>query len=136
MDRILELPVGTKFSVVGPVVKGRKGEYGKLFEELKREGFMRVRVDKDMRTLDEDIVLDKKYKHDIAVVVDRLVIREGVRTRLADSVDTSLKWGGNRLAVLRSSSAIIEPKYSATSGIWSAMVMLGYELKMSGCRLA
>jgi hypothetical protein len=65
--------------VLAPVVRGRKGEYGKLFEELKREGFTRVRVDKEMRTLDEDIVLDKKYKHDIEVVVDRLVMKEGVR---------------------------------------------------------
>jgi len=91
VDRILELAEGTKFQVLSPVVRGRKGEYGKLFEELKREGFMRVRVDKAMRTLDEDIVLDKKYKHDIEVVVDRLVMKEGVRSRLADSVETALR---------------------------------------------
>jgi excinuclease ABC subunit A len=91
VDRILELAEGTKFSVLAPVVKGRKGEYGKLFEELKREGFMRVRVDKDMRTLDEDIVLDKKYKHSIDVVVDRLVLKDGIRSRLADSVETALR---------------------------------------------
>ncbi|HEY5540248.1 MAG TPA: excinuclease ABC subunit UvrA [Coriobacteriia bacterium] len=91
VDRILELPEGTKFSVLAPVVKGRKGEYGKLFEEFKREGFMRVRVDKEMRTLDEEIVLDKKYKHDIDVVVDRLALKEGIRSRLADSVETALR---------------------------------------------
>jgi excinuclease ABC subunit A len=91
VDRILELEDGTKFQVLAPVVRGRKGEYGKLFEELKREGFTRVRVDKAMRTLDEDIVLDKKYKHDIEVVVDRLVMKEGVRSRLADSVETALR---------------------------------------------
>jgi excinuclease ABC subunit A len=91
VDRILELPEGTKFQVLAPVVRGRKGEYGKLFDELRREGFTRVRVDKAPRTLDEDIVLDKKYKHDIEVVVDRLVMKEAVRSRLADSVETALR---------------------------------------------
>ncbi|MBE0416666.1 MAG: excinuclease ABC subunit UvrA [Coriobacteriia bacterium] len=99
VDRILELAQGTKFQVLAPVVKGRKGEYGKLFEELRREGFTRVRVDKEMRTLDEDIVLDKKYKHDIEVVVDRLVMKEGVRTRLADSVETALRLAGGTVLV-------------------------------------
>ncbi len=99
VDRILELAEQTKFQVLAPVVKGRKGEYGKLFEELKREGFMRVRVDKEMRTLDEDITLDKKYKHDIEVVVDRLVMKDGVRGRLADSVETALKLAGGTVIV-------------------------------------
>ncbi|MDF1541553.1 MAG: excinuclease ABC subunit UvrA [Anaerosomatales bacterium] len=91
VDRILELAEGTKFQVLAPVIRGRKGEHGKLFDELRREGFTRVRVDRAMRTLDEDIVLDKKFKHDIEVVVDRLVMKDGVRTRLADSVETALR---------------------------------------------
>ena len=91
VDRILELAEGTKFQVLAPVVKGRKGEYGKLFDDLKREGFTRVRVDGEVRALDEEIVLDKKYKHDIDVVVDRLVMKDGIRTRLADSVETALR---------------------------------------------
>jgi excinuclease ABC subunit A len=91
VDRILELPEGTKFSVLAPIVKGRKGEYGKLFDDLKREGFLRVRVDKEMRTLDEQIVLDKKYKHSIDVVVDRLALKDGIRSRLADSIETALR---------------------------------------------
>ncbi|MDP2401419.1 MAG: excinuclease ABC subunit UvrA, partial [Actinomycetota bacterium] len=91
VDRILELAEGTKFQVLAPVVKGRKGEYGKLFDDLKREGFTRVRVDKEMRTLDEEIVLDKKFKHDIDVVIDRLVMKEGLRSRLADSIETALR---------------------------------------------
>jgi excinuclease ABC subunit A len=99
VDRILELGEGTKFQVLAPVVRGRKGEYGKLFDELKREGFTRVRVDKEMRTLDEQITLDKKYKHDIEVVVDRLVMKEGVRTRLADSVETALRLAGGTVLV-------------------------------------
>ncbi|HSK48606.1 MAG TPA: excinuclease ABC subunit UvrA [Coriobacteriia bacterium] len=91
VDRIIELPAGTKFQVLAPVVRGRKGEYGKLLEDLRREGFTRARVDKEVRTLDEEIVLDKKYKHDIEVVVDRLVMKEGIQTRLADSVETALR---------------------------------------------
>ncbi len=99
VDRILELAEGARFQVLAPVIKGRKGEYGKLFEELKREGFTRVRVDTEMRTLDEEIVLDKKFKHDIEVVVDRLVIKDGVRGRLADSVETALRLAGGSVLV-------------------------------------
>jgi len=91
VDRILEMAEGTKFQVLAPVVRGRKGEYGKLFEDLKREGFTRVRVDKEVRGLDEEITLDKKFKHDIDVVIDRLVLKEGIRSRLADSIETALR---------------------------------------------
>ena len=76
--------------VLAPVVRGRKGEYGKLFEELRAEGFTRVKVDGELRRLEEDIVLDKKYKHDISVVVDRLVMRPDLRKRLADSIETAV----------------------------------------------
>ena len=76
--------------VLAPVVRGRKGEYGKLFEELRAEGFTRVKVDGELRRLEEDIELDKKYKHDIAVVVDRLVMRPDLRKRLADSIETAV----------------------------------------------
>lgn len=99
VDRISELAEGTRLHVLAPVVKGRKGEYGKLFEDLRREGFARVRVDKEMRTLDEDIVLDKKFKHDIEVIVDRLVIKDGVRTRLTDSVETALRLAGGTVLI-------------------------------------
>src|SRR5512139_3359741 len=91
VDRVLELPQGTKFQVLAQVVKGRKGEYGKLLDDLRREGFTRVRIDKELRGLDEEIVLEKKYKHDIDVVVDRLVMKDNIRTRLADSVETALR---------------------------------------------
>ena len=99
VDRILELADKTKFSVLAPVVKGRKGEYGKLFEDLKREGFARVRVDGEQRGLDEEIVLDKKYKHNIDVVVDRLVMKDGIRTRLADSVESALRLADGTVVV-------------------------------------
>ncbi len=99
VDSILALAEGTKFQVLAPVVKGRKGEYGKLIEELRREGFVRARVDKEVRGLDEEIVLDKKYKHDIDVVVDRLAIKPGVQTRLADSVETALRLAGGTVLI-------------------------------------
>jgi len=94
VDRVMELPEGTRFSVLAPVVRGRKGEHSKLLEDLKREGFTRMRVDRETRSLDEAIVLDKKRKHDIEVVVDRLVMKEALRTRLTDSIETALRLAG------------------------------------------
>src|SRR5438552_2692236 len=88
IDHVMTLDEGTRFMVLAPVVRGRKGEYGKLLEELRGEGFTRVKVDGDVRQLDDPIELDKKYKHDISVVVDRLVMRPDLRKRLADSVET------------------------------------------------
>jgi excinuclease ABC subunit A len=90
IDQVMELPEGTRFMVLAPIVRGRKGEYGKQFEELRAEGFTRVKVDGELRRLDQDIVLDKKYKHDIAVVVDRLVMKHDLRKRLADSIETAV----------------------------------------------
>jgi excinuclease ABC subunit A len=99
VDAILRLPEGTKFQVLAPIVKGRKGEYGKLLGELKAEGFTRVRVDKEVRTLDEEIVLDKKFKHDIDVVIDRLAIKEGLQSRLAESVEMGLKLAAGTVVI-------------------------------------
>ena len=90
IDQVMELPEGTRFMVMAPIVRGRKGEYGKQFEELRAEGFGRVKVNGELRRLDEEIVLDKKYKHDIAVVVDRLVMKTDLRKRLADSIETAV----------------------------------------------
>ncbi|MCX6364885.1 MAG: excinuclease ABC subunit UvrA, partial [Actinobacteria bacterium] len=89
VDQVCDLDGGTRFSVVAPVVRGRKGEYGKLFDQFRADGFTRVRVDGEVRELEEDIDLDKKYKHDVAVVVDRLVMKDGLRRRLTDSVETA-----------------------------------------------
>ena len=88
-DQVLELEEGTRFMVLAPVVRGRKGEYGKLLEELRAEGFARVLVDGELRSLEEEIPLEKQVKHEIAVVVDRLVMRTDVRKRLADSIETA-----------------------------------------------
>ncbi|HWE33872.1 MAG TPA: excinuclease ABC subunit UvrA [Solirubrobacteraceae bacterium] len=90
IDQVMELPGETRFMVLAPIVRGRKGEYGKQLEELRNEGFTRVKVDGELRRLDEEIVLDKKYKHDIGVVVDRLVMKAELRKRLADSIETAV----------------------------------------------
>jgi excinuclease ABC subunit A len=90
IDHVMTLEEGTRFMALAPMVRGRKGEYGKLLEELRGEGFTRVKVDGEVRQLDEPIELDKKYKHDISVVVDRLVMRPDLRKRLADSVETAV----------------------------------------------
>ncbi len=90
IDQVMELPEGTRFMVLAPIVRGRKGEYGKQLEELRGEGFTRAKIDGELRRLDEEIALDKKYKHDIAIVVDRLVMKGELRKRLADSVETAV----------------------------------------------
>src|SRR6476659_4747030 len=89
VEQILALPDGTRFTVNAPVVRDRKGEYGALFEELRNEGFSRVKVDGEQHTLDDPPTLDKKFKHTIEVVVDRLVMKEDLRQRLAQSVETA-----------------------------------------------
>src|SRR5216117_2514492 len=91
VDRVLLQPAGTRLLVLAPVVRGRKGEYKKLFFDLQRQGFSRVRVNGVARELGEEIELDKKRKHTIDVVVDRLVVKDGLGARLADSLETALR---------------------------------------------
>ncbi|MBB3695035.1 excinuclease ABC subunit UvrA [Sphingomonas sp. BK580] len=91
VDRVMALPEGTRLYLLAPVVRGRKGEYRKELAEWQKAGFTRVRIDGEVHEIDEAPALDKKYKHDIEVVVDRLVVREDVATRLADSFETALK---------------------------------------------
>jgi excinuclease ABC subunit A len=91
VDRVMALPEGTRLFLLAPVVRGRKGEYRKELTEWQRVGFTRVRIDGQYYEIDEAPVLDKKYKHDIEVVVDRIVVREGIQSRLADSFETALK---------------------------------------------
>jgi len=90
IDQVMALPEGSRFMVLAPIVRGRKGEYGKQLEELRAEGFTRAKVDGELRRLEEEIVLDKKFKHDIAVVVDRLVMKPDLRKRVADSIETAV----------------------------------------------
>ncbi len=99
VDRLLELPDGTRYQVLAPVVRGRKGEYADLFAELQTKGFARARVDGAVVALTEVPALEKKLKHSIEVVVDRLVAKDGVRRRLTDSVETALSLAGGLLIV-------------------------------------
>src|SRR5204862_6381046 len=90
VEQILSLSDGARFTVNAPVVRDRKGEYRELFEELRNEGFTRVKVDGEQHLLEEVPALDKKFKHTIEVVVDRLVMKEDLRTRLTQSVETAI----------------------------------------------
>ncbi|HEX9892871.1 MAG TPA: excinuclease ABC subunit UvrA, partial [Gemmatimonadales bacterium] len=90
-DAILQWPEGTRLEILGPVVRGRKGEFKDLFEDLRKRGFVRVRVDGEIYELDKVPALHRRHNHDVAVVVDRLVVREGDRGRLVDSIETALK---------------------------------------------
>ncbi len=91
VDQVLTLPSGTKIQVLSPVVRGRKGEYRQIFTQMRKEGFVRARVNGRLRELDESIELDKNKKHTIEVVVDRLVVTPDIPRRLADSLETALK---------------------------------------------
>ncbi|MBD8061294.1 excinuclease ABC subunit UvrA [Oceanitalea stevensii] len=99
VDRLQEMPEGTRFQILAPVVRGRKGEYLDLFRELQSTGFSRARVDGTVVSLAEPPTLEKKIKHDIDVVVDRLVVRESMRQRLTDSVETALRLAEGLLVV-------------------------------------
>ncbi len=91
VDVIMDLSEGTKIQVLAPVVRGRKGEHVKLFEQAKKSGYVRVMVDGNMYELSDEIKLEKNKKHNIEIVVDRLSIREGIQKRLTDSIETALK---------------------------------------------
>ncbi|HEX6487446.1 MAG TPA: excinuclease ABC subunit UvrA [Candidatus Dormibacteraeota bacterium] len=93
-DRVEQLPAGTRLMVLGPVIRGRKGEYHQLLEDVRRQGFVRVRVDHQIYELGEDIPIEKNKKHDIEVVVDRIVVGPDQRTRLVDSIETATRMGG------------------------------------------
>jgi len=91
VDRVMALPEGSRHYLLAPVVRGRKGEYRKELAEWQKAGFQRVRIDGEFFAIEDAPALDKKYKHDIEVVVDRIVVREGIESRLADSFETALK---------------------------------------------
>ena len=100
VDQVMELPEGTRFSVLAPLVRGRKGEYEKLLAELARKGFPRARIDGEVRELSGFIKLPKNYKHTIEVVVDRLVAKSDIRRRVADSIETALQLAEGSAAIL------------------------------------
>jgi excinuclease ABC subunit A len=98
-DRVMTLEEGTRFMVMAPVVRGRKGEFEKLLEQFRLEGYTRVRVDNALRRLDEEIKLDKKFNHDISVVVDRLVMKGDLRRRLSESIEAAAGLAGGVVEV-------------------------------------
>jgi excinuclease ABC subunit A len=98
-DRIMALPERTRIQIMAPLVKGRKGEHVKLLEDVARQGYVRVRVDGEIRDLSEEIRLEKNKKHTIEVVVDRVVVKEGVQARLTDSLETALSLSGGEVLI-------------------------------------
>jgi len=99
VDRIMEYPERTKLQVLSPIVSGRKGAHVKVLEDIKKQGYVRVRVDGDLLDLGEDIILEKNKKHSIEVVIDRIVVKEGVEARLADSLETALRLADGKVII-------------------------------------
>lgn len=99
VDNILELEQGTKIQVLAPVVRGRKGEFTKLLEDFQKEGFVRARIDGEIVELSDDISIDRKKKHNVEIVVDRLVIKPDIRSRLTESVEIALKHANNLVSI-------------------------------------
>ena len=122
LARIEQLPAGTKFSVLAPLIRQQKGEYKDLFEDLLKQGFVRARVDGEIRQLTEDLSLDRQMRHDIEVVIDRLVMKGDIRPRLAEAVELALRMGkGNLVVALEEASGVVaglltEPP-SSTEGL-------------------
>ncbi len=133
VDAIVDLPEGTRLTLLAPMVRGRKGEYAKLFEEIAKEGFTRVRVDGEIKELREKIALDKKRKHTIEVVVDRLVVKPEVRNRLADSVETTLRLSSGIVTVIAASPG--EPERELTFSEAFACVYCGLSFEELAPRL-
>ena len=99
VDKLFELEEGTKIQLLAPIVRGRKGTYVKELDNARRSGYVRVRIDGNMYDLSEEIILDKNKKHNIEIVVDRLVIKDGIKSRLTDSIETVMSLSGGMLAV-------------------------------------
>lgn len=99
VDTLMELEQGTKIQVLAPVVRGRKGEFVKLLENFSKEGFVRARIDGQVVELTDDLDIDRKKKHNVEIIVDRLVIKEDIRSRLTESVEVALKYANNLVLV-------------------------------------
>ncbi len=115
VDRVMALPEGTRAYLLAPVVRGRKGEYRRELAEWQKAGYTRVRIDGEMMAIEDAPALDKKYKHDIEVVVDRIAVREGIETRLADSFEQALKLAEG-LAYVDLADATVAEVYPSTTG--------------------
>src|SRR5437660_8131562 len=117
VDQILSYESGTRIVVLAPLIENQAGEFRDVIEKTKREGFIRVRIDGQIAEFDrpEPIRLKKNEQHTIEAVVDRLVVRDGIRSRLTDSIETALKWGGNRVVVLKQTLSVQRPMSNAES---------------------
>jgi excinuclease ABC subunit A len=113
VDQLLLLPKGARLQVIAPLIRGRKGEYSALFDELRKKGYVRIRVDGEIQELDGEISLDKNKKHNIEVIIDRIILREGIESRLADSLETALDLGDGLVIVQETVSG--EEKIFSTS---------------------
>ncbi len=133
VDQVMELAEGTRVQILAPVIRGRKGEYAKLFEEIGKEGFARVRVDGETKELREKIDLDKKRKHTIEVIVDRLVMKPDVRKRLTDSIETTLRLSSGIVTVLAEQKG--EPARELTFSESLACVVCGLSFEELAPRL-
>lgn len=114
VDKLLALPEGTKIQLLAPMVSGRKGEFQRLFADIKSDGYLRIRLDGEIRTLDEEISVNKKQKHSVEVVVDRLAVRPGIAKRLAESIEVTMEMSGGQLLVLAESKTVGEDGAEAT----------------------
>ena len=114
VDQVLALEAGTRFMIMAPLVYGRKGEHKEIIENMRKSGYARMLVDGELRTLDEEIVLDKKKKHRLSVVIDRMSVREGIQQRLSDSVETALKLadGVMEVQVIGGETKVYSEKFS------------------------
>ena len=114
VDQVLELEAGTRFMIMAPLVYGRKGEHKDIIESMRKSGYARMLVDGELRTLDEEIVLNKKKKHRLSVVIDRMSVREGIQQRLSDSVETALKLadGVMEVQVIGGETKVYSEKFS------------------------
>ncbi len=113
IEKVMGLPLKSEITVLAPLVRGRRGEYRELFERIRKQGFVRVRVDGSVYGLDEEIKLNKKRKHNIEVVVDRLVMKPGVKKRLADSIETTLKLGEGQVIISKKPEELIYSEHHA-----------------------
>src|SRR5213075_622523 len=115
VDQILGDEPESKIILLAPLLEDQLGEFRDVIEKLRREGFVRARIDGQVTELDrsERIRLNKNKRHTIEAVVDRLVVRDGIRTRLTDSIETALKWGGNRVVVLKQTLNVQRPMSNA-----------------------
>src|SRR5690625_506459 len=99
VDQVMQLPERSRIQILAPVVSGRKGEHAKVFEQLQQEGYIRLRVNGEIQEITDDVKLDKNKKHSIEVVVDRIIVKKGIESRLTDSIETALPLGEGRIII-------------------------------------